>query len=102
MRVTRERACAPSEVDAESRIVRVSVSLFAVARQRVGTPTVSVELPETAKVQDLKAKLVERYPALEPLLPNLMIAIDSEYASDDATIRAGAEIAVIPPVSGGY
>jgi molybdopterin converting factor subunit 1 len=101
VRVTRERACAPFEVDAESRIVRISVRLFAVARERVGAPTVLVELSETATAQDLKAKLVEGYPALEPLLPNLLIAIDSEYASDDAAIRPGAEVAVIPPVSGG-
>ncbi len=81
--------------------MRVSIRLFALARQRAGRSEVALELPEPARVADLRRALAESCPALAPLLANLMIAVDSEYADDDREIRPGAELAAIPPVSGG-
>ncbi len=81
--------------------MRVELKLFAVARQRVGAGSIALELPEGATVADLKHSLVESQPALAPLLANLLIAVDNEYAPDDRPIPAGAEVAAIPPVSGG-
>ena len=34
-------------------------------------------------------------------MKNVMIAMNEEYADDEAQILPGAQIAVIPPVSGG-
>ena len=42
-----------------------------------------------------------RLPDLAALLPNVLIAVNEEYADDDSIVPAGARIAVIPPVSGG-
>jgi molybdopterin converting factor subunit 1 len=81
--------------------VRVEVRLFAVARQRAGQPAVTLEVPEPATVAALKRALAEACPALAALVPSLLIAVDSEYAADDAPIPPGAEVAAIPPVSGG-
>lgn len=81
--------------------MQVNVKLFAVAKQRAGAGQVTVELPEVATVADLKRALVETFPALAPLVPNLMIAVDAEYAGDDRQITPGSEVAAIPPVSGG-
>lgn len=61
----------------------------------------SLVLPENATVSTLKSALAAACPALAPIVPSLMIAIDNEYATDDAPIPSGAEIAAIPPVSGG-
>jgi molybdopterin converting factor small subunit len=38
---------------------------------------------------------------LSTLLPHVLFAINAEYAGDATPIPAGAEIACIPPVSGG-
>jgi molybdenum cofactor cytidylyltransferase len=82
--------------------VRLSVRLFAVARQRAGRAEIVLDLPEPATVVDLKRALAEDCPALASLLPNLRFAVDAEYALDDRTpIPPGAEVAAIPPVSGG-
>ncbi len=81
--------------------MRLEVRLFALARQRAGGPTLTVDLPEPACVADLRAALASACPDLAPMLPNLMIAVDAEYAADDRPIRPGAEVAAIPPVSGG-
>ena len=77
------------------------VHLFAVARQRAGRPVVEVDLPDGATVADLKAALRATAYDLAAILPAARFAIDSEYADDDAPIPPGAEIALIPPVSGG-
>ena len=81
--------------------MHVEVRLFALAKQRVGQAMVALDVPEPATVAALKRSLTEAYPALAPLMPNFLIAVNSEYATDDAPIPPGAEVAAIPPVSGG-
>ena len=81
--------------------MQVDLRLFALARQRAGRPVVTLELPEPARVADLRRALATAYPDLAPLLPNLMIAVNAEYADDDREVPPGAEVAAIPPVSGG-
>jgi molybdopterin converting factor subunit 1 len=81
--------------------VRIEVRLFAVARQRSGRAATSLELPDGATVGDLRQALAAAHPELAPLVPGLMFAIDTEYATDDRPVPPGAEVAAIPPVSGG-
>lgn len=81
--------------------VRINLKLFAVARQRAGSDSVSVLLPDPARVSDLRGALAEQVPSLAGLSTSLLIAIDSEYARDDTLIPPGSEVAAIPPVSGG-
>ena len=45
--------------------------------------------------------LAERYPPAAELLARSAIAIDAEYATPDQPIPSQAEVACIPPVSGG-
>lgn len=84
----------------EGRHVR-TVRLFAVARERVGRGEIALELPEGATVADLRAALADQFPPLAPIADRVMIAVDSEYADDAMVVPAGANLAVIPPVSGG-
>lgn len=81
--------------------MRVVVQLFALARQRAGRSEVTLDLPDGATATDLRRALAQDHPALAPLAPSLLIAVDAEYAPDDHPIPPGAEIAAIPPVSGG-
>ncbi|MBC7852154.1 MAG: MoaD/ThiS family protein [Pirellulaceae bacterium] len=77
------------------------IKLFAIARQRLVRDHVEVTLKDTATVADLRRALAEQFPALADVLPHIRIAINSSYAADSAMIPAGAEVALIPPVSGG-
>ena len=80
----------------------IELQLFAVARQRAGRPRLTLELPDGSRVADLRRVLAEFHPELAPLVPALMIAVDAEYADDDRLITPGADLAAIPPVSGGW
>ena len=81
--------------------MKLEVRLFANARDLVGRETVAVELPDAACVADLRSALGEQFPNLRPLLPNLHVAVGTEYADDDTRIDANSDVACFPPVSGG-
>ncbi len=79
----------------------LTVRLFAVARERAGRAEIRLDLPLPATVADLRLVLALQYPELAPLAPKVSIAVDSEYATDTTLILPGAQVALIPPVSGG-
>ena len=81
--------------------MQISVKLFARAKDLAGTDTLHLDLPDTARVADLKHTLAERCPNLIPLLPSLLVALNNNYAQDTTPLSASAEIACFPPVSGG-
>ncbi|MEA2418622.1 MAG: MoaE-MoaD fusion protein [Thermoleophilaceae bacterium] len=65
-------------------------------RERAGAGSVTLELPEGARVRDALDSLSE----LAEGIP-LVMAVNREYASEDHVLGAGDELALIPPVSGG-
>lgn len=81
--------------------MKLHVKLFAVARQRVGAGAIEVEVPAGSSVRDLRHALVEQHPQLGELARHVRFAVNSDYAGDCQVIAEGAEVAVIPPVSGG-
>jgi molybdopterin converting factor subunit 1 len=76
--------------------MQVTVRLFAMLRERAGARQVELELPEGARVRDALAAL----DGLADGLP-LVMAVNREYAPEDAPLSPGDELALIPPVSGG-
>jgi MoaE-MoaD fusion protein len=80
--------------------VPVTVLYFAVAREAAGAESESLAAaPPT--VAALREVLVARHPALARVLPRCRIAVGQEFARDADPVPDGAEVAVIPPVSGG-
>jgi molybdopterin converting factor subunit 1 len=77
------------------------VRLFARARDLAGSATLRVELPEGATVADLRCRFASDHPALAGLLQRCAIAVDGDFAEDTRILVENAEIAVLPPVSGG-
>jgi molybdopterin converting factor subunit 1 len=76
--------------------VEVTVRLFAALRERAGSPQLTLDLPEGARVRDALAELS----GLAQGVPVVM-AVNREYASEEQVLDAGDELALIPPVSGG-
>jgi molybdopterin converting factor subunit 1 len=81
--------------------VNVRVRLFAALREAAGVAQVEQELPSQAKVHDLLDSLARQYPALGPRLAFVHVAVNRQYASMQAELRDGDEVALIPPVGGG-
>ncbi len=81
--------------------MKVEVMLFARARELAGAARVSLDVPDGATVARLREALAAAYPRLGEILPRCTVAVGGEFAREDEAIPAGAEVAVLPPVSGG-
>ena len=79
----------------------LQVKLFARAKQIVGQATISIPWTVGKSVRDLKETLCQLHPGLRPFAPQLLVAVNNEYASDDAIVNVSDEVACFPPVSGG-
>ncbi|MCI0548225.1 MAG: molybdenum cofactor biosynthesis protein MoaE [Candidatus Rokubacteria bacterium] len=78
----------------------VRVLAFASAREALGAGELEVELG-SGSLAELRAKLEAGRPALAALWPRLAIAVDGEVVQGEPTLAEGAEVALLPPVSGG-
>jgi molybdopterin converting factor small subunit len=81
--------------------MKITVHLFARARDLAGAESVVVDLGPGAAVADLRRRLGETCPALVSILRHSALAVNNEYAGDDVPLPAEAEVALLPPVSGG-
>lgn len=81
--------------------MNVHLVAFATASDIVGKDPQTLELPDGSSLSDLQRLLTERYPTLETLWPRLAVAVDGQLARTDAPLEDGAEVALLPPVSGG-
>lgn len=79
----------------------VAVRLFAAARDLAGRAIVELELPSGATIGQLRQALVAAVPPLAAMSMHLVFAMNANYAADDTLLEPGAELACIPPVSGG-
>ncbi len=76
--------------------MQVRVRLFASLRERAGTDEVELDLPDGATVADVMARLGDVIDGVP-----VVLALNQEYADDQAELSPGDELALIPPVSGG-
>lgn len=81
--------------------MKTAVKLFARARDLAGTAMLDLDLAESATAADLRAVLGEQVPALQPILPSLLIAVGNDYAVPTTRVAGRTDLAVFPPVSGG-
>jgi molybdopterin synthase catalytic subunit len=81
--------------------VKIRVLAFASAATAVGSSEIEIDVAEGSNLQGLQNTLSGKYPDLGPLWDRLALAIDGELVGSDALLREGAEVALLPPVSGG-
>jgi molybdopterin synthase catalytic subunit len=76
--------------------VQVRIRLFAGLRERAGTASRTVDLPDGATVGDVWPEL-----GLGDEPAGLLYALNKRYSDRAAAVSEGDEVALIPPVSGG-
>jgi molybdopterin converting factor small subunit len=77
----------------------IDVLLFASYAESVGANSLSLELPEGARVEDALASVRAR--AAGALPPKPLVAVNEVYARITDALRSGDRLAIIPPVAGG-
>lgn len=81
--------------------MRVNVLFFGVLKDLAGKSSDSLELSDGASVRDVLAQYEAQIPQLRESLPSLALAVNQQYAAPDTKLKAGDEVALLPPVSGG-
>lgn len=81
--------------------MRVRVRLFAGTREAVGSASLDLDVPEGARVDDALTLLCRAHPALARYRGHALYAVDGTFVPTSQALRAGAELAIMPPVSGG-
>ena len=81
--------------------MEISVSLFYHLKEKAGTGTIGVSLPDGATIGDLKRYLEEAYPALHTHLDNVMILMDKQIVLNEDRIKDQSNVSFLTPVGGG-
>ena len=79
----------------------VTIRLFAIFRERLGRSTVQLESAPGETIESLWRRVVAEQTDLEALRGVTRFAVNGEYATPETAVRAGDEIAFLPPMSGG-
>ena len=81
--------------------MRVRLLYFAVLRDIIGTADADVTLPMGSRPRDVWSTLRAEHGELAMYEEPPLTAINESYASPDAELHDGDELAFIPPVAGG-
>jgi molybdopterin converting factor subunit 1 len=81
--------------------MRVVVKLFGAVREAAGAKELTLDLPEGARVADLRDRLAGDLPVLDAFGDRLAVSVNLELAKLDAPLHDGDEVALLPPVAGG-
>ena len=85
---------------ADGRAEGLRILLFAGLAEAAGSRTLEIAWAG-GSVADLRRAVVAGWPATAPLIARSGVAIGDRLADDSEPGPAGAELAILPPVSGG-
>jgi molybdopterin synthase catalytic subunit len=82
----------------------VTVKLFGMTKMMAGNqPSLSLNVGDGQPVKDLVGAIDRAYPAIGELIhkKKILMSVNQEIAHEETVIRAGDEIALLPPFAGG-
>lgn len=82
--------------------MRIIVKLFAVLRDAAGVSELSLDVPPGTSAGGAVDMLIAQYPPLRAHAGRAAVAVNLAYAARSVLLHEGDELALIPPVSGGY
>jgi MoaD family protein len=81
--------------------MKVRVQFYAQLRDLIGMRELEVDVSESATVQELLDQIYAKQPALRPHDKSILIGANLEFVDRNYNLKAGEEIAIMPPVQGG-
>ena len=78
-----------------------TVLLFGQLAEITGAESVPLTLDLPCSAAELKTSFLQQFPKAAALNLPLLCALDQTIANDTARVKAGMEVALFPPVTGG-
>lgn len=79
----------------------ITVKFFSHLKEKAGVHSVEVNIPADTTIATLKREMIQRYPALETHLRNILILMDKKIVLDEDVIIPGSTISFMTPIGGG-
>lgn len=81
----------------------INIRFFGQLRERLTTESIELVCDVPISVGDIKNELFMKSDAFSVHLaqPNVLVAVNHEYATVDTLVNDGDEVAFFPPVTGG-
>jgi len=81
--------------------MQVRILFFGVLKEFAGRDTDSLSLPDESTLADVLSHYQKSMPQLRSFASSIAMSINQEYAGPESRLKAGDEVALLPPVSGG-
>ena len=90
----------PEERRSPANTATLRVAVFAGLAEAVGSRTLEVQW-SGGTVAELRDAAASSAPTAASLLARSAVVVDGRHAADSDPVAAGADVAILPPVSGG-
>lgn len=81
--------------------MKVHVQFYAQLRDTAGCPQVDIDIADDASVSLLLDKLYGKFPGLHAHDKTILVGVGVEFVTRNYKLKAGDEVAIMPPVQGG-
>jgi molybdopterin synthase catalytic subunit/molybdopterin converting factor small subunit len=81
--------------------MQVQVLFFGMLKELAGLGSDSLTLPDSATLGDVIRHYEGRIPRLKEMAGSIAMSVNREYAGLECKLKAGDEVGLLPPVSGG-
>jgi MoaE-MoaD fusion protein len=81
--------------------MQIRVLFFGILKDLSGRSSEALTLPEQATAGSVLDHYERQFPSLKGSLSSIAVSINQQYARREDKLRAGDEVALLPPVSGG-
>jgi MoaE-MoaD fusion protein len=81
--------------------MQISIRAFASYREAIGSPRITLTIPDGASPGQVWTTLLSSYPRLRALPQPFAFAVNDEYVASEVPLRPRDELVLVPPVSGG-
>lgn len=81
--------------------MELEIRLYATLRDKVGRSRITIEIEGPMSVDNLIEAVRLAYPEMSASLDSAVVSVNRAFANRDLEVKAGDEIAMFPPVSGG-
>lgn len=81
--------------------MEINILFLGPARDLTGIESISFDVPSETTASVMRAAIAAKFPRIAAALPTMRFAVNQAFVTDEHLLRAGDEVALIPPVSGG-